>query len=70
VREFRTSIEQTVAESLRGVPGIAGDFDVARAIREAGLPPPRSRFPLWTLAVAAAVLAAALLVPIVWLLVR
>ena len=42
VRDFRTSIEQTVTESLRGVPGIA-DFDVARAIREAHQPPPPRR---------------------------
>lgn len=68
VREFRASIEQTVAESLRGVPGLGVDFDVARAIREAGLTPRRSRFPLWTLAAAAALVLALLLA--VWLLTR
>jgi class 3 adenylate cyclase len=73
VREFRASIEQTVAESLRGVPGVGGDFDVARAIREAGLPPTRRRFPLWMLGAAAALVLAALLVAIlvaIWLLTR
>jgi class 3 adenylate cyclase len=41
VREFRTSIEQTVAASLRGVPGI-DDFDIARSIRDSlGSQPPR-----------------------------
>jgi class 3 adenylate cyclase len=34
VRDFRASIEQTVAESLRGVPGLGGDFDLGRAARE------------------------------------
>ena len=33
IRDFRTTIEQSVAETLRGVPTI-GDFDVARMIRE------------------------------------
>jgi class 3 adenylate cyclase len=33
VRDFRTTIEQTVAETLRGVRGL-GDFDVARMIRD------------------------------------
>jgi hypothetical protein len=46
VREFRTSIEQTVAASLRGVPGIDEDFDVARLIREAQQQPrPPTRWP-------------------------
>jgi class 3 adenylate cyclase len=43
VRDFRTSIEQTVAESLRGIP----DFDVARAIREAQPPPRRGWRGFW-----------------------
>jgi class 3 adenylate cyclase len=43
VRDFRASIEQTVAESLRGVPGIGGDFDLARVIREAD----RTAGPAW-----------------------
>lgn len=46
VRDFRASIEQVVAESLRGVPGI-GDLDIgldiSEAIREAGLPKRRPR---------------------------
>ena len=45
VREFRTAIEQTVAASLRGVPGIDEDFDVARLIRESQQQPPPSRWP-------------------------
>jgi class 3 adenylate cyclase len=66
VRDFRASIEQTVAESLRGIP----DFDVARAIRESGLPKRRARASLgWPLGVAAVFLVAALAL-IVWLLTR
>jgi class 3 adenylate cyclase len=42
VRDFRASIEQVVAESLRGVPGIP-DLDIAGAIRDAGLPKRRPR---------------------------
>jgi hypothetical protein len=43
VRDFRASIEQTVAESLRAIP----DFDVARAIREAQHPPRRGWRGFW-----------------------
>jgi class 3 adenylate cyclase len=44
VRDLRTEIEQTVSESLRGIPSLE-DFDVARIIREsqaAGPPAPPS----------------------------
>jgi class 3 adenylate cyclase len=71
VRDFRTSIEQTVAESLRGVPRLE-DFDVARIVREsqAGA---RSRSPAQTFVLRAALVLAALIVlvgVIVWLLAR
>jgi class 3 adenylate cyclase len=70
VRDFRTSIEQTVAASLRGVPGLGGDLDVGRAIREAGHPAKQARVVRWALALTAAVVVTAVLglVAIVWLL--
>ena len=52
IRDFRTTIEQTVTESLRGVPTI-DDFGVARMIREAlepappPPPPPRRSWAFW-----------------------
>jgi class 3 adenylate cyclase len=71
VRDFRTSIEQTVAEQLRAVPKL-DDFDVARMVREAHEeafgPAPASRS-LSRFAVAAAALLVVLAV-LVWLLAR
>ncbi|MGH2997285.1 MAG: hypothetical protein ACRDM9_13300, partial [Gaiellaceae bacterium] len=62
VRDFRASIEQTVAESLRGVPGFAGDFDLARAAAR----PPRA----WTPIVVAVALLCATAILAVYLLFR
>jgi class 3 adenylate cyclase len=71
VRDFRTSIEQTVAASLRGVPRLE-DFDVARIVREAQAlgPPQTGRSARLTRAATWAAVLLAVLAAVIWLIAR